>query len=212
MYQKCVCDVSNLLSSYCFFFFFKQKTAYEMRISDWSSDVCSSDLGSRNASLVVAHVAYWARCSSNAIVLTSGTEWKLSSTGSQQKKRRPLGRLIHRLNVSRSAHPCVSQGSRREVPSGGTIAVLVWFLLVAHADRDVTAGDDVVERLERVSRHFVLVVLQRVGLAYTPKLTTTVVQLRLDDGPAILVDEETALGVDVALAALERGFNLPDAV
>src|SRR3546814_10804400 len=28
----------------CFFFVFKQKTAYEMRISDWSSDVCSSDL------------------------------------------------------------------------------------------------------------------------------------------------------------------------
>src|SRR3546814_9171879 len=27
-----------------FFFFFKQKTAYDMRISDWSSDVCSSDL------------------------------------------------------------------------------------------------------------------------------------------------------------------------
>src|SRR3546814_3773082 len=30
--------------SLCCFFFFKQKTAYEMRISDWSSDVCSSDL------------------------------------------------------------------------------------------------------------------------------------------------------------------------
>src|SRR3546814_2943889 len=29
------------------FFFFKQKTAYEMRISDWSSDVCSSDLHDR---------------------------------------------------------------------------------------------------------------------------------------------------------------------
>src|SRR3546814_10428422 len=29
----------------CIFFFFKQKTAYEMRISDWSSDVFSSDLG-----------------------------------------------------------------------------------------------------------------------------------------------------------------------
>src|SRR3546814_14297783 len=29
------------------FFFFKQKTAYEMRISDWSSDVCSSDLSLR---------------------------------------------------------------------------------------------------------------------------------------------------------------------
>src|SRR3546814_1036844 len=30
---------------FIFVFFFKQKTAYEMRISDWSSDVCSSDLG-----------------------------------------------------------------------------------------------------------------------------------------------------------------------
>src|SRR3546814_10709785 len=30
--------------SLCVFCFFKQKTAYEMRISDWSSDVCSSDL------------------------------------------------------------------------------------------------------------------------------------------------------------------------
>src|SRR3546814_4609254 len=30
-----------------FFFFFKQKTAYEMRISDWSSDVCSSDLNAK---------------------------------------------------------------------------------------------------------------------------------------------------------------------
>src|SRR3546814_2138945 len=29
------------------FFFLKQKTAYEMRISDWSSDVCSSDLGAQ---------------------------------------------------------------------------------------------------------------------------------------------------------------------
>src|SRR3546814_10053998 len=29
---------------FCFYFFYKQKTAYEMRIGDWSSDVCSSDL------------------------------------------------------------------------------------------------------------------------------------------------------------------------
>src|SRR3546814_4832290 len=34
-----------MITPYCLvFFFFKQKTAYEMRISDWSSDVCSSDL------------------------------------------------------------------------------------------------------------------------------------------------------------------------
>src|SRR3546814_9635734 len=35
---------SALKLIFCCFFFFKQKTAYEMRISDWSSDVCSSDL------------------------------------------------------------------------------------------------------------------------------------------------------------------------
>src|SRR3546814_3281389 len=49
----CICMVvfSNCLARVCvfgcgsvIFFFFKQKTAYEMRISDWSSDVCSSDL------------------------------------------------------------------------------------------------------------------------------------------------------------------------
>src|SRR3546814_7520853 len=45
----CVFDVFRLLCYYdifvlFLFFFFKQKTAYEMRISDWSSDVCSSDL------------------------------------------------------------------------------------------------------------------------------------------------------------------------
>src|SRR3546814_20729254 len=37
----------------CGFFFFKQKTAYEMRISDWSSDVCSSDLPAGNLWLAI---------------------------------------------------------------------------------------------------------------------------------------------------------------
>src|SRR3546814_2374754 len=41
-----VCCVIMLLF-FLLFFFFKQKTAYEMRISDWSSDVCSSDLPDR---------------------------------------------------------------------------------------------------------------------------------------------------------------------
>src|SRR3546814_10073570 len=38
--RLCCCVIVDFLC----FFFFKQKTAYEMRISDWSSDVCSSDL------------------------------------------------------------------------------------------------------------------------------------------------------------------------
>src|SRR3546814_944357 len=39
---------------YSLVFFFKQKTAYEMRISDWSSDVCSSDLQLKPKDLVIA--------------------------------------------------------------------------------------------------------------------------------------------------------------
>src|SRR3546814_6105972 len=39
----CLCSLFRKVGE--FIFFFKQKTAYEMRISDWSSDVCSSDLG-----------------------------------------------------------------------------------------------------------------------------------------------------------------------
>src|SRR3546814_7166851 len=47
MYQEVLCVVVLVVYIMCFFyffFFFKQKTAYELRISDWSSDVCSSDL------------------------------------------------------------------------------------------------------------------------------------------------------------------------
>src|SRR3546814_18470356 len=40
-YSSAVCSIHGRVF---FLFFFKQKTAYEMRISDWSSDVCSSDL------------------------------------------------------------------------------------------------------------------------------------------------------------------------
>src|SRR3546814_9316185 len=40
-------------------FFFKQKTAYEMRISDWSSDVCSSDLAADGAGLHKAERTLW---------------------------------------------------------------------------------------------------------------------------------------------------------
>src|SRR3546814_13029972 len=52
------------------FFFFKQKTAYEMRISDWSSDVCSSDLAmipvvnKKDKKLYLRDVAKWSRINS----------------------------------------------------------------------------------------------------------------------------------------------------
>src|SRR3546814_1304220 len=48
-----------------FFFFFKQKTAYELRISDWSSDVCSSDLDCDAAAYrlgALLHALFSLRC------------------------------------------------------------------------------------------------------------------------------------------------------
>src|SRR3546814_4918881 len=46
------------MSVICIIFFFKQKTAYEMRISDWSSDVCSSDLIESRLSTAVSRMAH----------------------------------------------------------------------------------------------------------------------------------------------------------
>src|SRR3546814_8490331 len=51
----CACTVFSK-GTLCVFFF-KQKTAYEMRISDWSSDVCSSDLYAASAPAVAAMFA-----------------------------------------------------------------------------------------------------------------------------------------------------------
>src|SRR3546814_8159088 len=50
----CVGLFRQLCWLYIFIFFFKQKTAYEMRISDWSSDVCSSDLVARTPRIAPA--------------------------------------------------------------------------------------------------------------------------------------------------------------
>src|SRR3546814_7989989 len=58
-----------LLMVYAYFFFFKQKTAYEMRISDWSSDVCSSDLAQFDR-----HFAVWAEREGYAFDMVTQTD------------------------------------------------------------------------------------------------------------------------------------------
>src|SRR3546814_10284096 len=52
----------SVVGVFWLFFFFKQKTAYEMRISDWSSDVCSSDLSVLRGCVLMA----WATASSSS--------------------------------------------------------------------------------------------------------------------------------------------------
>src|SRR3546814_5036879 len=61
------------------FFFFKQKTAYEMRISDWSSDVCSSDLGESARSLLQRNMGF-----------RKGATFRVSATTTRYASRRQL--------------------------------------------------------------------------------------------------------------------------
>src|SRR3546814_14481245 len=56
------------------FFFFKQKTAYEMRISDWSSDVCSSDLLAAPSSKVMADIVAEAFPDGEVTIVEGGVE------------------------------------------------------------------------------------------------------------------------------------------
>src|SRR3546814_2574942 len=70
------------------FFFFKQKTAYEMRISDWSSDVCSSDLGGEQLDHVLALRAPAGQCA-------RGTELEVVGMGDDGQAGVPV--LRHRF-------------------------------------------------------------------------------------------------------------------
>src|SRR3546814_5259088 len=56
IFYEVVYEIILFMCCCLFFFFFKQKTAYEMRISDWSSDVCSSDLAEQLAQEYMASI------------------------------------------------------------------------------------------------------------------------------------------------------------
>src|SRR3546814_3586313 len=75
---------------YIVFFFFKQKTAYEMRISDWSSDVCSSDL---------------ARCGAKrhaALSCTASSEGKSQRMAQTRIIKKYPNRRLYDTDISRS--------------------------------------------------------------------------------------------------------------
>src|SRR3546814_12245002 len=74
-----------------FFFFFKQKTAYEMRISDWSSDVCSSDLMTFDFGTLIAHLARTRTLGAGSII-GSGTVSNRDADGSPGKPIEQGGR------------------------------------------------------------------------------------------------------------------------
>src|SRR3546814_3621589 len=92
------------------FFFFKQKTAYELRISDWSSDVCSSDLPQRQAPERVVLVA--------ARLLERGGEGIVVAEHRRQvgAERHPRGAGQGRSEERRVGKECVSTCRSRWSP------------------------------------------------------------------------------------------------
>src|SRR3546814_1622817 len=86
------------------FFFFKQKTAYEMRISDWSSDVCSSDL---QAAVDIAEFGTHIACSARGIGADALPEFLIFLAGVKPKRlwlSQPGSKKIGNYRPRKSAH------------------------------------------------------------------------------------------------------------
>src|SRR3546814_4398865 len=106
-----------------FFFFFKQQTAYEMRISDWSSDVCSSDLTvscspPRDMNWAAGHAFLWWFTRVEAQYRPGGRERQplLSSFTSFRYIARPSPSLPGRSEERRVGKECVSTCRSRWAP------------------------------------------------------------------------------------------------
>src|SRR3546814_4808113 len=97
-----------------YLFFFKQKTAYEMRISDWSSDVCSSDLigrdhlpvGGKEAALLQMQVGHQQRPLTRPIERARGREDQLLPAKGQRERKGNHELLMTRLGSNCNNRSC----------------------------------------------------------------------------------------------------------
>src|SRR3546814_6620559 len=119
------------------FFFVKQKTAYEMRISDWSSDVCSSDLTARfreagfskRTALGVEVIAL--EQSAVALKARFPDRLMLAGHGEVGASRASALRAEHRVRLALAAEAC------RGFPAVEAVAP------VAHAEAHIRFGEDI---------------------------------------------------------------------
>src|SRR3546814_20207569 len=101
----------------CGYFFFKQKTAYEMRISDWSSDVCSSDLIADGSDILGACDSAKARHANTVVV-----QREVANTGEVgRRKNTCASRSQIRNRYRRSARMI----DRKRVVTGKRVSVRV---------------------------------------------------------------------------------------
>src|SRR3546814_4545554 len=106
------------------FFFFEQKTAYEMRISDWSSDVCSSDLSPTSvpSDALSACTSIDSRTTPSAptvkvaLAVCPPSTGDTSTAASTVTDSRPLGTSVTRPEERRVGKECVSTCRYRGSP------------------------------------------------------------------------------------------------
>src|SRR3546814_5018577 len=152
---------------YCFFFFFKQKTAYEMRISDWSSDVCSSDLRDiQTYEWAAAHVE-----------MLGGEVARLRPRLVIANMKRWTAR---ELDLRREAASASELGEAMEAMPGyrvpaidwdrttGKVMTMEWIDGVKISDRDalIAAGHDVKEIAARLVNAFLRQSIAEIGRAH----------------------------------------------
>src|SRR3546814_12808762 len=111
------------------FFFFKQKTAYEMRISDWSSDVCSSDL--RLVGVVEARLAEFF-----ALYLRAGAFRR----GDPRRAARLVIAICLGLDPHRLFLPVDAIGAAPSTPAGFVIDALMTLFAPEDGDERDTIG------------------------------------------------------------------------
>src|SRR3546814_2683808 len=106
-------DAGALFDLLIFVFFFKQKTAYELRISDWSSDLCSSDLVGLRIGAVVASILSGMRAIFSAP--HSFSPWTMGLTAGRSPGAAELGGIAliaaplnRRSEARRVGKECVS--------------------------------------------------------------------------------------------------------
>src|SRR3546814_989143 len=101
---------------FVFFFFFKQKTAYEMRISDWSSDVCSSDLVEKGQLLAqIDPTVFQARVTAdqaNMLALRAQRTDKQVQQGLAEKQYERQKRLLGERATSQDAYDSAEANRR----------------------------------------------------------------------------------------------------
>src|SRR3546814_2641606 len=93
----------------CALFFFKQKTAYEMRISDWSSDVCSSDLIKEAPKEKTRESATPTTSASPSASREQATRKRQSATTTRERVTTISG-YTYCGNSAGAAQPCIDNG------------------------------------------------------------------------------------------------------